>query len=356
MSIEIFNSKYIERFFPKDENGYEKIALGFYFGYHFLNGYQADYRHRVINVCTDYWDLFGKHLKMMTAPVAATWQPIPSDYRFENWEIDLARAIFEKFKPKLTSSQVQREINRQATEGNLSKNLSLNTWMREFPSKDWVWQMDFHGGRTGKEASDYKIAGLGKSTQTFSDSYLYLYIPVRWFSDNTSRHPISIYARWAKWMKAWHGTAGIGLIPATKLSVTGETSGVARAFAQQFPGIELVDPLSRHNALYGLLAPNWLNLINDDLVAKLGGVDGIQRKLAEEPLGKEVGIHPYEGGLILSSGDRPLMLDGENLGVPPKNYGPVARLLKPYRTSKPWGGWGCLEDENLDWLARFDKS
>ena len=35
-------------------------------------------------------------------------------------------------------------------------------------------------------------------------------------------------------------------------------------------------------------------------------------------------------------------------------YGPVARLLKPLRTTKPWGCWGCDKDESLNWLARFD--
>jgi hypothetical protein len=356
MNIEIFNSKYIERFFPKDEKGYDKTAIAFYFGFHFLDGYKASYRKRAIHVCTDYWSLFGEHLKMMTKPGIWTWQSIPDGYRFENWESDLARGVFQKLKPNLSPPKTQREINLQAIEGSFPESLTLETWMNEFPSKDWVWQMTFHGGRIGKEASDYQIDGIGDSTETFDCSHLYLYAPVAYFFDNPSQHPLDLYVRWAQWLGAWHGTAGIGLVPATKTSVSGETSGVARAFVRQFPGVELAGSPGKQNALYGLLAPNWLNMINDDLVAKLGGIEGIRAKLADEPLGEEVGIHPYEGGVILSSGEHPMMLEAENFGVPPKTYGPVSRLLEPYRTTEPWGSWGCPEEENLDWLSRFDQA
>ena len=95
-------------------------------------------------------------------------------------------------------------------------------------------------------------------------------------------------------------------------------------------------------------------MVNSECVGQLGGVESIQAQLAKEPLGASVGLHPYDGGLILSSGDTPLLFEGDQTNTPPLVYGPAARLLKPLRTPKAWGCWGCPKDESLDWLARFD--
>jgi hypothetical protein len=301
----------LSRFFPKDENGYELTEFAVYFSFHFLNGYRREYRQRVGRVCKDYLDRYGQHLKWMITPQKCLWQEIPLEF-------------------------------------------TMDQWMAGFPDKDWVWSMIFHSGRITSEAAQYQIVGIGDSTETHSSSNLYLFVPVTQFVNDLNNHPIILYLRWAEMLQARHGTAGLGLVPPEDTPKRGRTSSLATAFGRQFPGVEFADSLNAINALYGLLSPNWLNLIDDDYVAQLGGVDAIKGKLRQEPLGDLVGVHPYNGGVILSSGDYPLLCEENQPTTPPSAYGPVARLLKPLRTTKKCGTWGCSIDDSLDWMARFD--
>jgi len=102
-------------------------------------------------------------------------------------------------------------------------------------------------------------------------------------------------------------------------------------------------------SLHQLASHDWLRVIE-----KLGGVAGIKTRLANEAIGGEIGIHEYPSGMIFSAGEAPLLYQDDEIGQPPLVYGPVARLLKPLRTSEPWGSWGLPGEEYLDWLARFD--
>lgn len=311
MSKHLLNPSFIKQFFPKDDAGYDLVSMSFYFGFYFPDGYRADFRRRVADVCADYWGLCGQHLRWMISPVKCLWQPVPEGY-------------------------------------------TMDRWLSAFPKDDWVWSMIFHSGRVSSEAANYQITGLGDSTQTYAYSNLFLSVPVTWFSENSGQNPIALYQRWAQMLQARHGTAGIGLVPPEDTPKRGETRAIAAAFRKQFPGVELVDGIGNQNVFWGLLSSNWLNMINSEYVEQLGGVKSIQAKLAEEPLGRAVGLHPYEGGIILSSGESPNLCENNQATRPPLAYGPVARLLKPLRTPEPWGCWGCPKDESLDWLARFD--
>jgi Protein of unknown function (DUF3396) len=234
---------------------------------------------------------------------------------------------------------------------------SIEQWLAAHPADDWVWQMLFHSGQTNSEAAEFQISGLGNSTQTYSYSHLFLYVPPTWFIEQQSAglDPISLYLRWAEIMQATHGTAGLGLVPSEDTPIRGRTSPVARAFAWQFPGVELADALGNQNVFWGLLSANWLNLVDASHVDRLGGIGGIERQLAGERMGELVTLHSFNGGVLLASGTAPQLCEGGEGGKPPHVYGPVARLLKPFRTDRPWGCWGCPKDESLEWLARYDQ-
>lgn len=356
INTDILKSSYMSRFFPKDNKGHDKTALAFYFGFHFPDGFRAEARDRAWQVCIDYWDLCGKNLKMMTALPNWNWKKIPPDYNMRQWSKDFARGVFKKFQPKSTLPVTQREINRQAIEGSFESKLTEEKWLKDFPETDWAWEMTYHGGRIGAEASDYGVLALGNSTETHGYSYLYLCVPVTWFADHPQHHPLALYLRWSQMLKARYGTAGIGMLCGQSLPINGETSGIARAFGELCPGIHLINPIAYHDAIGGLLSANWLNAVDAELLVQLGGIEGIQKSLAQDPMGHVVGIHPYEGGVVLSAGEYPQLIEGNQLKVPPKAYGPIARLLKPYRTNMPWSTWGIPKDESLDWLGRFDKA
>lgn len=346
--------QFLERYFPKDENGHEMINLAFYFGFRFPDGMRAQFRNRAIRVCAEYWDLCGQHLKWRTTPVKSAWKKIPPDYDIGNWQNELALAVFKKFRPASLPPASDKEAALAAMEGSFPEALSEASWIARFPHLDWAWEMDFHSGQSANEAAQFKISALGDSTQTGGYSHLYLYLPVEWFAENPQHDPVSLFKHWAWLMQAHFGTAGLGLVPATYLPSMGKTSGLAAAFAQQFPGVELADPLGQHNAFSGLLSANWLNLIDDQLVARLGGIDAIKAQLAQDAYGHLTGLHPFDGGLILSSGESPQLLEAGQAGMAPHAYGPVARLLKPLRSTEPWGSWGCPGEQNLAWLARLD--
>jgi Protein of unknown function (DUF3396) len=306
----LLDPTFIQRFIPKDEAGYDMASLAFYFSFRFPDGYRTDARRRAAEVARDYCSLCGRHLRWMTSPLKCLWQPVPNGY-------------------------------------------TMDDWLSAYPKEDWVWQMLFHSGRISSEAATYQIAGLGDSTQTYGYSNLFLFVPITWFAEN-AQDPIALYLRWSQMLEARHGTAGLGLVPPEDTPKRDKTWRIAAAFGKQFPGIELADSLGNQNVFWGLLSANWLNMVDSAYVEQLGGVESIRARLAAEPLGDAIGLHPFDGGLILSAGDAPDLCDKNEAGKPPLAYGPVARLLKPLRTTKPWGCWGCDKDESLDWLARFD--
>jgi Protein of unknown function (DUF3396). len=261
-----------------------------------------------MQVAQDYWNLCGKDLKWMTHPRTFRWKKIP-------------------------------------------KNYTMSDWLAKYPEEDWVWQMIFHGGRINKEANNYQILGVGDSRRTFDTSYLYLFMPIDWFDGHTDEDPLTLYLRWAEMLQAEHGSAGIGLIPAEDGIIGGATSRLAAEFSRVFPGAELCNPLSQSiTVLEGLLSVNWLNLIDNNYMDKLGGIENICQKLEST----NAKIHPYQGGVIISTGDYPELCEQGQLTVPPKSYQPVAQLLKPIRTKYKRGFWGCPSENIINWLARFD--
>jgi hypothetical protein len=179
-------------------------------------------------------------------------------------------------------------------------------------------------------------------------------VPVTWFADHPGQEPIALYLRWSQMLQARHGTAGLGLMPPEDTPRRGKGARLAAAFGNHFPGAERVDGIGNQNVFWGLLSANWLNMINTECLQQLGGIEAIRRQLAAEPLGSLIGLHPYDGGLILSAGEAPQLCEDQQPGTPPRAYGPVARLLKPLRTTKPGAAWGTLGGQSLAWLGRFD--
>jgi hypothetical protein len=357
MSNPLTEPAYLDRFFPKDPEGYDLIAPAFYFGFYFPDGYRAAMRERATQVCDDYWRLCGKDLEWMITPVKCTWKKIPKDYDMHRWREDLARETFAKFgpKPKRQKALTQRDSNRDAIEDNLPEHSSLQQWLSEFPDRDWVWQSIFHSGQSKDEAAQFQILGHGDSTRTDGYSYLYLFVPITWFAEHPGENPIAVYLRWSTLLQARHGTAGFGLVPPEDEARKGEVQSIARAFANQCPGIELCDPIGQWGiARGGTLAPNWLTMIDQQFVDQLGGRDAIQTNLTNTALNEPIGIHPYQGGLILSAGKQPQLYENDELKRPPNAYQTVARALQPIRSTEAWGFWGANVDDPLDWLARFD--
>jgi hypothetical protein len=100
---------------------------------------------------------------------------------------------------------------------------------------------------------------------------------------------------------------------------------------------------------------NWLTAINEELLARVGGM-----YRAREVLGEEVDIHPYEGGVVLQAGARPVLGD-LNKGQVPAAYRRVNDFLKPLRF-EDWDRPYLRAPYDVDardfsqwWVRRFDN-
>jgi len=332
-----------KKFLPLDENGAELVTLAFYFGFFFPDGYRATTRRRVLAATEDYWRLCGKNLSRMITPVKCAWQAVPRDYDMRQWEQQLAQEVFKKHGPRTKKN------------ASASQSDPAEEWRETFREKDWVWSMIFHSGRVNHEAAQFQILGLGNSTETQGYSYLYFNAPLPWFYKYPDPSPLVLYQRWAEMLQARHGTAGLGLIPAEDTPIRAKTSGIASAFSCMCPGAELCDPLWQQGlAIGGTLSPNWLSMIDDGYLEQLGGETALRASLANSPGGEHIGLHKYDGGIILSAGEKPLLYEGDNAEQPPLLYRSVAQALRPIRSPIYWGFWGCGKEESQQWLARFD--
>jgi hypothetical protein len=99
---------------------------------------------------------------------------------------------------------------------------------------------------------------------------------------------------------------------------------------------------------------NWLTAVNDELLARVGGLDK-----AREVLGDEIVLHPYEGGVVFQAGAQPVLGD-LNKGRVPAAYRAVNDFLKPLRY-EAWdypylrAPYGVDEMEYTQWWThRFD--
>lgn len=302
----LLNSDYINKLMPKDKDGYNLSTFVYYFSFFFPDGYRKECKNKAIEVCEEYWTLCGNKLKWMTAR-NHHWKKIPEDYNLQQWSLT-------------------------------------------YPDSDWCWDMTFHAGRVRYESSPYCINGVGNSTQIHATSYLYLCIPFTWFSENVEQHPIQLYLRWAEILKARHGTSGIGILPAYDMSKRTQFSGVARSLSQYFPGVEICDFLQSIPAGNGILSPNWLNLLDDEYLNRLGSYDVVSKSIQ----GSNAQIYEYNGGVIISASEYPQLCEnGEPLTVP-ENYRIISRALKPIRSKQPFGCWGVDTEHSLEWRNRMD--
>ncbi|MFW8607745.1 type VI immunity family protein [Rhizobium beringeri] len=128
---------------------------------------------------------------------------------------------------------------------------------------------------------------------------------------------------------------------------------------KRFPGLDFSDPL--HFEVESDLGDgrqiksiNWLTVINEEIVGKLGG----QGALAKE-LGESCPIHGIDGGLIIQAGSEPQLGD-VNRGLVLDDYRRVAKVLEPVRFNDYRRGLFVLPEpydkieETRRWLRRFE--
>lgn len=214
-----------------------------------------------------------------------------------------------------------------------------------------AWQFYYHGGRQAHEVSPFRVYGMGARAWEPNLSFVSFALPLTWFADHDGQFADMVLA-WCRRLQPVHGYGGIGILESPRRALAQQHEKTVYAMARRFPGLEVDNPVT--HTLYlaeGIKGVNWLTVIADAWLDKLGGRDALAAQL-EEPYT----LHAYPGGVMIQAGPRPELGD-VNRQRPPQYYPAVARLLKPIRVTThgrlhAFGGFD--QDATEAWLARFD--
>lgn len=129
---------------------------------------------------------------------------------------------------------------------------------------------------------------------------------------------------------------------------------------QEFLGVDIAGPGREDKHLRnGIRSINWYTFINDEWLAKLGGITTLREQLPDP----RIALLPYDGGLIVRAGDWP-ELGWVKQNPYPELYVAVNRAFKPIRAPEIAGmAYGSICGEiryndisTAQWLARFDAA
>lgn len=236
--------------------------------------------------------------------------------------------------------------------------------IRRWPSHVWERfdvQALFHGGEQVDDADGYSFVAVSRERDEGELSYLSASVPL----DSTAFATPDAFLAWVRQLCEWlgpsHGYAGLGIIA----PIGGVDAASARAIyglGRRFQGLELDFPahhaphLAHEHHIKGI---NWLTVLGDPFIAKLGGVDALRAALPQA-----CDVLPFTGqetanaGVILRAGERPLWGDASER--PMIMWGRVSDALRAIRTVNPAVIWpqelpGFDFTESAAWMTRFDR-
>ncbi len=239
----------------------------------------------------------------------------------------------------------------------LLRYMLADIWDSKDSDKDDGWAFHWHGGEHQEDASPFTLHAFG-NPKFFAEldnslSYLQVSFPLLWFQGKEQSFP-SLILRWCERLKPYHGYGGVTLIQSPNSSLTQRYSPRIAGFASRYPGLEIDSPMGHMlETQEGIKGGNWLTIISNHFVDKLGGQDNLR-----EALGEPFVVQDYDGGVMITAGHIPEVGDwNRNIDTP--LYRKLAGVLKPIRIQKharPYAKGRFAEDGEYEaWLARFDE-
>jgi hypothetical protein len=225
-------------------------------------------------------------------------------------------------------------------------------------SANTPWDLVATGASEDDEASPFHLEVVAAAAwqQKTDDqlSYVTATFPVTWFSAREERMaPLTL--KWASRLAPRHGFGGLSFLLPTSRSACARVEGQLYQLALRFPGIELDYPATQlQDVSDRAKGVNWLTVLDDELLARLGGREAVAARLPEG--GR---LLAYDRGAVIQLGPAPQIGDVVQHNVP-GSYAELSRLLKPVRV-EPERGWGCAARSGLDrdgtraLLARFEQ-
>jgi len=208
------------------------------------------------------------------------------------------------------------------------------------------------------DPSFYRILGFGFPTTDTSRplSAVKIHFHPKSLLDDPNKL-VTMISRWCGLVDALHGSVGLGVLTEPGSETFGRP--IHYPLLKRFPAAEYDDmggffSESRQGGYESPRSSNWLTILGDPNIARLGGAEAIRAEL--DP---GMTLVDYQGGKIIRAGDYPALGDGETGEVPPA-YRTAARIIKPirfegykYSVIKVPDGLVPLE-ETLKWIRRFD--
>ena len=134
----------------------------------------------------------------------------------------------------------------------------------------------------------------------------------------------------------------------------GSNGSHIRKLSHRFLGLDIGKPSSWSDALiHGIKTVNWLTLVGDRLLEKIGGRDGLREKLLTD-----IPVHDLDHGVIIQAGPKPTLGD-VNAGDDISYYRRVSRVLEPIRVPpEALRRFSVVGGRNNTrrWMARFDNN
>jgi hypothetical protein len=180
-------------------------------------------------------------------------------------------------------------------------------------------------------------------------------VPLAWVAAHKAGAIVDLVVGVCSKLQPEHGYAGLAIIPWVREQYHAPSMGTVAAFVRRFRGLELDFPylnarlLSRKPAIRGI---NWLTVLADPWVEKLGGQAALEAKL-----GPEIPIHRFATGIVIQAGPRPQFGDVNRAERMPY-YQRVSLALKSIRTphiGALLSSYGLNDAETEAYLARFDE-
>lgn len=108
-------------------------------------------------------------------------------------------------------------------------------------------------------------------------------------------------------------------------------------------------PMAKH----GIRDTNWLTVVSNELLEKVGGIKAARKKLSDA-----IVLHEVKEGWLFQAGPEPLLGDANEPGDPFVHYREVALFLKPLRDKTMQWSFDNVpfnSEEFRRWIARFDE-
>jgi hypothetical protein len=244
-----------------------------------------------------------------------------------------------------------------------SKVPSIEQYLRDPENAD-TYQYYASGGTHAYDASDYLFhtaASYVDPAFTFSFARLRLQAPLAFVTNGELPKFVALMKRCAQRLRADQAYGGLGFLRTyNEESTTCRTEG---QLAKLFSGVDIDIPHrvasqlgNAREGLLGISGAHWLNFLDDEWVARSGGLEHLCSQLPPETFA----VEPCSGGVFIQAGPHPEPGHKED-GLPPR-YVWLNRVLKPIRMSKMQYHTGsthgqlALPEDAEPYFMRFDAA